>query len=103
VALGLAGGLVPSPSAVVVLLAGFAIGRSWFALLLVVTFGLGMAVTLCVTGLLVVRVGAVSRRLASGASVPRGVTALFARLPTIAAASVIIAGLWIGVRSVLAL
>ena len=103
VALGLAGGLVPSPSAVVVLLAGFAIGRSWFALLLVVTFGLGMAVTLCVTGLLVVRVGAVSRRLASGASVPRGVTALFDRLPTIASASVIIAGLWIGVRSVLAL
>jgi len=94
---------VPSPSAVVVLLAGFALGRSWFALLLVVAFGLGMAVTLCVTGLLVVRVGAVSRRLASGASVPHRVTALFARLPMIAAASVIIAGLWIGVRSVLAM
>jgi nickel/cobalt exporter len=103
VALGLAGGLVPSPSAVVVLLAGVALGRSWFALLLVVAFGLGMAATLCLTGLLVVRVGAVSRRLSAGASMPGVVTTLLGRLPVLAAVGVVLAGLWIVARSLMAM
>jgi ABC-type nickel/cobalt efflux system permease component RcnA len=103
VALGVAGGMVPSPSAVVVLLAGFALGRSWFALLLVVAFGLGMAVTLCITGLIVVRAGHLVERFGSGASEPRLVTVARGALPLVAAAAVVAAGVWIAVRSVLAL
>jgi nickel/cobalt transporter (NicO) family protein len=52
VALGLAGGLVPSPSAVVVLLGGIALGQAWFGVALVLAFGVGMAATLTGIGLL---------------------------------------------------
>jgi ABC-type nickel/cobalt efflux system permease component RcnA len=52
VVLGLAGGLVPSPSAVVVLLGGIALGQAWFGVALVVAYGLGMAATLTGVGLL---------------------------------------------------
>ena len=103
VALGLAGGLVPSPSAVVVLLAGLALGRSWFALLLVVAYGLGMAMTLCLTGVVLVRAGGLSRRVAEGGAVPRPLAAVLTRLPLVAASTVIATGLWLGVRSILAM
>ena len=89
---GLAGGLVPSPSAVVVLLAGLALGRSWFALLLVVAYGLGMAMTLCLTGVVLVRAGGLSRRVAEGGAVPRPFAAVLTRLPLIAASTVIATG-----------
>ena len=46
IALGFAGGLVPTPSAVVVLLGATAIGRAWFGVILVVVYGLGLAATL---------------------------------------------------------
>ena len=49
-AVGFAGGLVPNPSALVVLLGAIALGRTWFGLLLVVAYGVGMAVTLTSAG-----------------------------------------------------
>ncbi|MGW2512310.1 nickel transporter [Streptomyces scopuliridis] len=49
---GLAGGLVPSPSALVVLLGAVALSRTSFGVLLVVSYGLGMALTLTAAGLL---------------------------------------------------
>lgn len=52
VLLGISGGLVPSPSAFLALVTGLFLGRSGFALLLVVTFGIGMAVVLVGVGLL---------------------------------------------------
>jgi ABC-type nickel/cobalt efflux system permease component RcnA len=55
VAMGLAGGLVPSPSALVVFLAATGLGHPWVGVALVVAFGLGMASTLAVVGLVVVR------------------------------------------------
>lgn len=51
VALGLAGGLVPSPSALLILLATMAVGRWWLGLLAVIAFGAGMAITLTITGM----------------------------------------------------
>ena len=51
VALGFAGGLVPTPSAVVVLLGATAIGRAWFGIVLVVFYGVGMSATLIAAGL----------------------------------------------------
>jgi nickel/cobalt transporter (NicO) family protein len=56
VGMGVAGGLVPSPSALVVLLGAVALGRTAFGVLLVLTYGLGMAATLTAAGLLAVRV-----------------------------------------------
>lgn len=54
--MGIAGGLVPSPSALVVLLGAVALGRTAFGVLLVVGYGLGMAGTLTLAGLLLLRI-----------------------------------------------
>ncbi|MFD4371150.1 nickel transporter [Streptomyces sp. NPDC058486] len=54
---GLAAGLVPSPSALVVLLGAIALSRTFFGVLLVVGYGLGMALTLTAAGLLLSRGG----------------------------------------------
>jgi ABC-type nickel/cobalt efflux system permease component RcnA len=55
--LGFAGGLVPSPSAVVVLVGAAALGKAWFGLLLVVAYGAGLALTLTAAGIAVVGLG----------------------------------------------
>ncbi len=52
ITLGIAGGLVPSPSALIILLAATAVGRPWFGALAVLAFGVGMALTLMAAGLL---------------------------------------------------
>ncbi|KOV70207.1 nickel transporter [Streptomyces sp. MMG1121] len=61
--LGFAGGLVPSPSAVVVLVGAAALGKAWFGLLLVVAYGAGLALTLTAAGVAVVRVGSGASRM----------------------------------------
>ncbi|MGI9018226.1 MAG: nickel/cobalt transporter [Euzebya sp.] len=53
---GLAGGMVPSPSALLVLLGGIALGRTWFGVLLVLAYGIGMALALVGVGYLLHRV-----------------------------------------------
>ena len=58
VAMGVAGGLVPTPSALVVLLGAAALGRAWLGVALVGVYGLGMAATLLAAGILLVRVQA---------------------------------------------
>ncbi len=60
--MGVAGGLVPSPSALLVLLSAAALGRPVFGVLLVVAYGVGMAVTLTAAGLLLLRARAVLDR-----------------------------------------
>jgi ABC-type nickel/cobalt efflux system permease component RcnA len=55
IGMGVAGGLVPSPSALVVLLGAVALGRTAFGIALVLGYGLGMAATLTAAGLLLVR------------------------------------------------
>ncbi|NJP52512.1 nickel transporter [Streptomyces sp. SBST2-5] len=63
--LGFAGGLVPSPSAVVVLVGAAALGQAWFGLLLVVAYGVGLALTLTVAAFAVVKAGSGAARLLS--------------------------------------
>ncbi|MFF1922650.1 nickel transporter [Streptomyces sp. NPDC058221] len=67
---GLAGGLVPSPSALVVLLGAIALSRTFFGILLVIGYGVGMALTLTSAGLLLVgggnRVAALTERRLPG-------------------------------------
>jgi nickel/cobalt transporter (NicO) family protein len=97
---GLAGGLVPSPSALVVLLGAIGLGRVWFGVLLVVAYGLGMAGTLTGAGLLLL---SIQRRLA-------GRTNVFSRLgarlrttaPTATASLVVIVGLGLALRAAVA-
>lgn len=54
---GLAGGVVPSPSALLVFLGGLALGRAWFGIGLVVGYGIGIAATLVTAGWLLSRAG----------------------------------------------
>ncbi len=53
--LGVSGGLVPCPSALVVLLSAVALGRVGFGLVMVLAFSLGLAGVLTGLGLLLVR------------------------------------------------
>jgi len=53
-ALGISGGILPCPSALVVMLGAIAVHRVAFGLLLVVAFSVGLAATLTGVGLLVV-------------------------------------------------
>jgi ABC-type nickel/cobalt efflux system permease component RcnA len=53
VIMGFAGGLMPSPSAVVVLLGAVALGHAWFGMLLVLAYGLGLAATLTGIGVFI--------------------------------------------------
>jgi nickel/cobalt transporter (NicO) family protein len=88
VALGLAGGLVPSPSAVVVLLGGIALGQAWFGVALVLAYGLGMAATLTGVGLLLAHL---RTRMDGRLRVPAGsVLGRIGRLLPAATASVIV-------------
>ncbi|HZX37607.1 MAG TPA: sulfite exporter TauE/SafE family protein [Streptomyces sp.] len=70
--LGFAGGLVPSPSAVVVLVGAAALGRAWFGLLLVLAYGVGLALTLAAAGFAAVRLGARATRLLADRSRRKG-------------------------------
>jgi nickel/cobalt exporter len=63
--LGFAGGLVPSASALILLLGAVAAGRPGYGLALAVAFGLGMAAVLTGIGLAVVRAGKMIDRMPS--------------------------------------
>lgn len=102
VGMGVAGGLVPSPSALVVLLSAIALGRTAFGVLLIIGYGLGMAATLTAAGLLLVRVRDRYERRAAGRAA-RGIGAAAARwsriMPYATAALVLLVGLGLAVRS----
>lgn len=103
VVLGLAGGLIPSPSAVVVLLAGIALGKPVLAVALVIAYGIGMAGVLAGAGILVLRArGLVERRLGEG-TLPGPISRIARAMPLAAAGVVVVAGLVLIARSIGAL
>jgi ABC-type nickel/cobalt efflux system permease component RcnA len=69
--LGLAGGLIPSTSALLILLGSIAAGRPAFGLVLVVAFGLGMAAVMSGIGLLLVTARDRVDRVQAGAGLAR--------------------------------
>lgn len=66
-ALGISGGLLPCPSALVVLLSAIALHRIVYGLLLVVAFSIGLAATLTAIGLTFVYAGSFVKRSRLGA------------------------------------
>lgn len=64
-ALGVSGGLLPCPSALVVLLGAIALNKIGFGLLLVLVFSLGLAATLTAIGMLFIYAGRVFERFPS--------------------------------------
>ena len=90
--LGITGGAVPCPSALVVLLAAIALHRIWFGLFLIVAFSFGLALVLMIIGVLVVRAKKLLDRFS-------GSSQTFAWLPVASAIVVIVLGVGIALQS----
>ena len=65
-ALGISGGLLPCPAALVVMLGAIALHRVGFGLLLIVAFSLGLAGTLTAIGVLLVRAKTLFEKMSAG-------------------------------------
>jgi len=95
VAIALSGGLLPSPSALVVLLGSIALGRVAFGLTLVAAFSIGLAGALTLVGVAVLRARAyATRRFGSRAG---------AALPILSAAAITLLGAWLTLRALFTL
>ena len=94
--MGFAGGLVPSPSALVVLLGATALGRVWFGVLLVVAYGLGMAAALVAAGALLVRA---RPRLDAWSRASGRIGATVRALPVLTAVGLLVGGLSLAARA----
>jgi nickel/cobalt transporter (NicO) family protein len=104
VAIGVAGGLLPSPSALLVLLSTAAAGHAWYGVALVAAFGAGMALTLTAAGLLVARLRDRAerrvRRPQAGRSVAsRALATLLRYSAPITAIAVLLLGLAVALRA----
>ncbi|UUU44874.1 sulfite exporter TauE/SafE family protein [Streptomyces sp. NBC_00162] len=89
VLLGASGGLLPSPSAFLVLLSGLLTGKVAIALAMVAAFGLGMALTLTGVGLIVLRG---RDALLDRVSRSRALRTWTPRVPLLAASAVVAGG-----------
>lgn len=90
--LGIAGGMVPCPTALVVLLASVAFGRILFGLLLILAFSLGLAAVLVILGILTVRASKLTERFA-------GSRWWIENLPVMSAGIIMIAGIGIALNA----
>ena len=92
-AVGISGGILPCPSALVVLLAAVSLHRLAFGLVLIVAFSLGLALSITGIGL-----GAV---LAKQAFARRSFDGVVIRaLPAVSAAVIVVAGLLMTVHAI---
>ncbi|TFV74990.1 High-affinity nickel-transporter [Blastococcus sp. CT_GayMR19] len=100
IGMGVAGGLVPSPSALIVLLASVGLGRTAFGVVLVLAYGLGMAATLTAVGLLLVRLRGRLDRRAPDQGRRSWLTRLVAAAPVLTAGLVLLVGLSLVARGI---
>ena len=96
IALGLAGGLIPSTSALFILLGSIVAGRPAFGFVLVVVFGFGMALVMNGVGLAMVFARTRLDRLPSGSSLGR----LARHAPLVAAVVVLAFGLYLTAQAI---
>ncbi|XGW00312.1 MAG: sulfite exporter TauE/SafE family protein [Leptolyngbya sp. BL-A-14] len=82
-ALGISGGMVPCPSALVMLLSAIALGRVGFGLVMVLVFSLGLAGTLTALGLMLVSARHLFERLPTQVRLARLLPAVSALLITL--------------------
>lgn len=95
-ALGLSGGLVPSASAVVLLLGAIGLGQAWFGVILVAAFGVGMSLALVGSGLLAVLAQRWGWRVFAGRP---SRTSLVRWVPRVAAGAVVVLGAIMTIRA----
>ena len=97
-ALGVSGGLVPCPSALVVLIAAISQHRVGLGMVLILAFSLGLAATLTAVGLAVVWSGRLIQRLRLERRLLGGRVA--GALPALSAGLIVAAGVLITVRAI---
>ena len=90
-ALGLAGGIIPSTNALIILLGTIVAGRAAFGVVLVIAFGLGMALVLGGVGALMV----VARERLERMPTASGLGRLARQAPLVASVAVLGIGLWL--------
>jgi nickel/cobalt exporter len=98
VGLGVAGGLVPSPSALLVLLAAIALGRTAFGITLVLSYGIGMAGALTAAGLILVKLRNQFAKFASGRRLSAANRLIFL-MPVLTATLVLVVGVGLTLRA----
>ncbi|MGH2840766.1 MAG: nickel/cobalt transporter [Solirubrobacteraceae bacterium] len=91
-AVGVSGGLLPCPSALVVLLAAISLHRTAFGLALVLAFSVGLAITITAIGLVAVLARGVFRRRSFDGRLVRA-------LPAVSAVAILVAGLVMTARA----
>jgi nickel/cobalt transporter (NicO) family protein len=96
--LGVSGGIVPCPSALVVLIAAISQHRLGFGMILIVAFSLGLAATLTAVGLAVIYGGRLVARLRPERRIFGSRVA--GALPAISASVIVVAGALITIRAV---
>lgn len=89
------GGLVPSPSAFLVLVTGLATGQAWRAMAFLTAFAVGMALTVALLGTLVMRGRVVLEARAGG----HHFTRLLALIPRASAVAVVLGGVLVATTS----
>jgi nickel/cobalt transporter (NicO) family protein len=92
-ALGISGGLLPCPSALVVLLGAIALERVAFGLLLILTFSLGLATVLTAFGLLLLRAGKLFERIPESSRYARYLAVASAAFITLVGAGITVRAL----------
>jgi nickel/cobalt exporter len=92
-AVGVSGGLLPCPSALVVLLAAISLHRVGFGLLLIVAFSAGLALTITGIGLVAVLARTAFGRLSFNGRV-------LSLLPTLSALVIVVAGVGMSARAI---
>jgi ABC-type nickel/cobalt efflux system permease component RcnA len=98
IGLGISGGLVPCPSALVVLIAAISQHRVGLGMVLIVAFSLGLAATLMVVGLAVIWGGRLIARLRIERRVLGG--RMVGALPAVSPTLIVLAGVLITVRAI---
>jgi ABC-type nickel/cobalt efflux system permease component RcnA len=94
-ALGVSGGIVPCPSAMVVMLTAIAIGRIAFGLALIVFFSIGLAISLMVVGMLAVHASRLLDRFSHTQFLTRWLPLASAIVVTLLGLAIIYQGFWV--------
>ena len=102
IGMGVAGGLVPSPSALIVLFGAINLGRTWFGVLLVLAYGVGMAAMLTAAGLILIKLRDRLDHLVIANRLRRHTRRLAALTPILTAALVLVVGLGLTIRAFVA-
>ena len=91
--MGISAGLIPCPSALVVLLAAIAQHQIGLGLVLIIAFSAGLAATLTALGIAVVHAGRLTARVDTSSRV-------FAALPSVSAALILCVGLALTLQAI---